>query len=71
MVLRLQVALENVMADVVRRMADEERGQTFVEWLGVMVVVVALAGFAAQKGVLGGVADQIGATATKIIKGVF
>jgi Flp pilus assembly pilin Flp len=70
MVLRFQVGLENAMADVMRRLADEERGQTFVEWLGVMVVVVALAGFAAQKGVLGGVANEIGSTASKIIKSV-
>jgi hypothetical protein len=68
MLLRFQVALENVMADIVRRAAAQERGQTFVEWLGVMVVVVALAGFAAKQGVLGDVANAIGAKATSIIR---
>jgi Flp pilus assembly pilin Flp len=70
MVLRFQVALESLMADVARRMAEEERGQTFVEWLGVMVVVVALAGFAAKQGVLGDVANAIGSKATSIINSI-
>lgn len=52
------------------RLRDEEEGQTFVEWMGVMIVIIALVGFAASAGVLQQVANAIGSEAKTVIEGV-
>jgi Flp pilus assembly pilin Flp len=47
MFLEYQVALQNFATEIVRRFneaREDERGQTFVEWLGVMAVIVVVAG---------------------------
>jgi Flp pilus assembly pilin Flp len=47
MFLEYQVALQNFATEMVRRLneaREDERGQTFVEWLGVMAVIVVVAG---------------------------
>ena len=48
MFLEFQVALQNFATEMARRFnearEDDERGQTFVEWLGVMAVIVVVAG---------------------------
>src|SRR4051794_36931887 len=45
MFLKYQVALQNFATEMVQRFEEarkEERGQTFVEWLGVMALIVVL-----------------------------
>jgi Flp pilus assembly pilin Flp len=47
MFLEFQVALQNFATEMARRFneaREDERGQTFVEWLGVMAVIVVVAG---------------------------
>jgi hypothetical protein len=47
MFLEYQVALQNFATEMARRFneaREDERGQTFVEWLGVMAVIVVVAG---------------------------
>jgi hypothetical protein len=50
MFLEYQVAFQNFVTDALRRMKEareDERGQTFVEWLGVMAVIVVVVGLVA------------------------
>jgi Flp pilus assembly pilin Flp len=50
MFLEYQVAFQNFVTDMMRRVKDareDERGQTFVEWLGVMAVIVVVVGLVA------------------------
>jgi ABC-type antimicrobial peptide transport system permease subunit len=50
MFLEYQVAFQNFANDMLRRLKDareDERGQTFVEWLGVMAVIVVVVGLVA------------------------
>jgi Flp pilus assembly pilin Flp len=50
MFLEYQVAFQNFVTDMMRRVKEareDERGQTFVEWLGVMAVIVVVVGLVA------------------------
>jgi hypothetical protein len=50
MFLEYQVAFQNFVTETLRRMKEareDERGQTFVEWLGVMAVIVVVVGLVA------------------------
>lgn len=57
MFLQTVIAIQTQLAEAVRRTQDEERGQTFVEWLAVMAIIVAL--FAVLGPQMGGVATEI------------
>jgi hypothetical protein len=76
MFLEYQVAFQNFATDVVRRLKEareDERGQTFVEWLGVMAVIVVVVGLVAgqasavQSGITG-VIDKALTTIKNLIK---
>ena len=67
MFLKQQVALQSFFADLARRMRDEDRGQTFVEWLGVMAIVVAVVAALTAGGVLDPVKQAIVDTAKKAV----
>jgi hypothetical protein len=76
MFLEYQVAFQNFANDVVRRLKEareDERGQTFVEWLGVMAVIVVVVGLVAgqasavQSGITG-VIDKALTTIKNLIK---
>ena len=49
---------------------DDERGQTFVEWMGVMLVIVALVTAITTSNVLQSVAQTIATEASDAIKTV-
>jgi hypothetical protein len=65
--IKQQVAIQSFLQTVAERLRDEERGQTFVEWLGVMAIVVALVGALTAGGVLGPVKDAIVNVAEKAV----
>jgi Flp pilus assembly pilin Flp len=66
--IKQQVAIQNFATELVARVRDEERGQTFVEWLGVMAIVVAIVGALTASGVLDPVKTAIVETASKAVK---
>ena len=60
MFLKYAVALQTFATDMVRRYEEarkDERGQTFVEWLGVMALIVVLV--VALQGQMGGIASKV------------
>jgi hypothetical protein len=65
MFLQYQVAIQNFATDMVRRFnearEDNERGQTFVEWLGVMAVIVVVAGAVISQ------SSSLGSAITRVI----
>ena len=64
MFLQAQVALQSFIYDVKERLSDEE-GQTFVEWLGVLAIIVLVVG--AVAGLAPGLGKSIGSVADKAI----
>jgi Flp pilus assembly pilin Flp len=64
--LKASVALSQFAFDVRDRMR-EQRGQTTVEWLVIMVGLIALAGALAASGVWANVATKIGNTFSDLI----
>jgi hypothetical protein len=71
MFLEYQVALQNLIAETARRVKEareDERGQTFVEWLGVMAVIVVVVGLVAGQAstVQDGITKTIGKAITTI-----
>jgi hypothetical protein len=66
--LALFTSAQIALTDLVERTRDEEEGQTFVEWLAVMAIILALV--AAFSGKLGGVAEAVTGKAGELIKGV-
>ena len=67
MLLQAQVALQSLIFDVKARLQDEE-GQTFVEWLGVLAIIVLIVG--AVAGLAPGIGSAIGGVATKAVNAV-
>lgn len=60
MFLKYQVVLQNFATEMVQRFEEarrEERGQTFVEWLGVMALIVVLV--LALKNQMGDIANKV------------
>jgi hypothetical protein len=69
MFLKYQVALQNFATEMVRRateVRDDERGQTFVEWLGVMALIVVLV--VALRGKMDGIAGDISKVVSDAVK---
>jgi hypothetical protein len=67
MFLQAQVALQSFIFDVKGRLQDEE-GQTFVEWLGVLAIIVLVVGAVAA--LAPGLGKNIGSVADKAITAV-
>jgi hypothetical protein len=68
MFLEYQVALQNFATDMVRRYREareDERGQTFVEWLGVMAIIVLVV--TALVGLAPGIGSKISGLVTDAI----
>lgn len=63
---RIQVAINGFISDLHERMR-EQRGQTTVEWLAIMVGLVALAGALAISSVWKDIGDAIGKAVTTLI----
>jgi Flp pilus assembly pilin Flp len=64
------IALVTAAQVQLARLRDEEEGQTFVEWMGVMIVIIALVGVLAGSGVLNTVSTTILNEASDIIKDI-
>jgi hypothetical protein len=64
--LRASVALTQFVYDARERMR-EQRGQTTVEWLVIMVGLIALAGALAASGIWSQVATKIGQTFSDLV----
>jgi heme/copper-type cytochrome/quinol oxidase subunit 4 len=67
MFIQAQVALQSFIHDAQARLEDEE-GQTFVEWLGVLAIIVLIVGAVAA--LAPGLGNAIGGVAQKAIDAV-
>jgi hypothetical protein len=68
MFLEYQVALQNFVTEMARRLREgreDERGQTFVEWLGVMAIIVLVV--TALVGLAPGIGSKISGLVTDAI----
>jgi hypothetical protein len=68
MFLEYQVAFQNFATEMVRRLQEareDERGQTFVEWLGVMAIIVLVV--TALVGLAPGIGSKISGLVTDAI----
>jgi hypothetical protein len=68
MFIKYQVALQTFATELIHRLdeaREDERGQTFVEWLGVMALIVVLV--FALKGHMDGIATKVSDVAGKAV----